>query len=163
MKTNTKTLALSGVFAALICLFTMFLSVPVPGAGYVNLGDLAILLASSVVGLPAVAAAGVGSALADLFKGYPMYIPGTAVVKAAVALTAVLFAKRGRTPFFAVGAVAAELVMVAGYFLYEFAVWNFAYAVAAAPPNLAQAGVNAAAAILLFAPTLRLKRYLHRS
>lgn len=44
--------------------------------GYVNLGDCAVLMSAWVLGpLYGGAAAGIGSALADLLSGYAHYVP----------------------------------------------------------------------------------------
>ena len=70
-KTTLKTVV-TALFAALICLATMLVQIPIPATGgYANLGDGVLLIASAVLPLPhAVLAAGVGSMLADLLTGY---------------------------------------------------------------------------------------------
>ena len=62
------------MLAALICVATMVIKIPSPLNGYINLGDCIVLLSgwllSPVYGFMA---AGLGSALADLFAGYVTY------------------------------------------------------------------------------------------
>ena len=81
-------LVLASLFAALTAVLTMAVRVPSPMGGYVNLGDCAVLLSAWVLGpVYGGAAAGLGSMLADLL-GYPLYAPGTLVVKGLMALAA---------------------------------------------------------------------------
>ena len=64
-----KKLVLSGLFAAIICVTTMFPHLPVGvNGGYVHIGDTFIYLAASLLSPAyAVAASAIGSGLADLF------------------------------------------------------------------------------------------------
>ena len=87
MKNNrTRLIVLSALFAALACVATMVIRIPSPFKGYLNLGDSVVLLSGWL--LPPVygaLAAGLGSALADLFSGYVTYAPATFVIKALMA------------------------------------------------------------------------------
>ena len=89
MKSNTQKLVLSAMFAALICVVTMIIKVPSPLKGYLNLGDCVVLLAGWMLS-PGYGflAAGIGSALADLFSGYVVYAPATFIIKGCMAVTA---------------------------------------------------------------------------
>ena len=122
----------AALFAALTCVMTMIVKIPVPATGgYVNLGDCVVLLAGWVLGpMYGGAAAGLGSMLADLVSGYPLYAPGTFVIKACMAVCAwaVFRAAAGEKRGLAArigGALAGEAVMVAGYFAYEGVVLGF--------------------------------------
>lgn len=126
--TTIKTV-LTALFAALICVATMLVQIPIPATGgYANLGDGIILICAFLMQpLYAVIAAGLGSALADVLAGYVSFAPGTLVIKAGVALIAALIFKRfGKNapekkafvPLIIAG-VAAEAFMVLGYFFYE--------------------------------------------
>ena len=142
-----KKLVMAALFAALTTVMTMVIRIPSPMSGYVNLGDCAVLLSAWILG-PGLgcAAAGIGSMLADLL-GYPLYAPGTLVVKGLMALAAGLLVRRLRRgesshvalaagllfrqlrrgesshalPALLASGAAGEVVMVAGYFLYEAA------------------------------------------
>ena len=84
-----KQIVTCAIFAALICVTTMFISVPAPAplAGNVNLGDAIIIIASFLLGpLFGAIAGGVGAALADLFSAYIVYAPATFFIKAALAV-----------------------------------------------------------------------------
>lgn len=117
----------TALFIALTCVLTLVVRIPSPTKGYMNLGDCAVLFGGVLLGsVYGTIAGGVGSALADFFAGYPVYIPGTLVIKGIMALIVSLVPysfseNRKKYPCakFAVGAVIAELFMVAGYYLYE--------------------------------------------
>ena len=69
-KSSLHKLITASLLAALVCVVTMTVKVPSPLNGYLNLGDCLVLLSGWL--LPPVygfLAAGVGSALADLFSG----------------------------------------------------------------------------------------------
>ncbi|MGN0462627.1 MAG: TIGR04002 family protein [Ruminococcus sp.] len=88
MKTNKNlfNLVLAALFAALIFVLTYFIKFPT-AIGYIHPGDAAIYLAAALLPTPyALAAAGLGGALADLVGGYFVYIPVTFAVKVLLAL-----------------------------------------------------------------------------
>ena len=120
---------LTAMFTALICAATLVIQIPTPvTSGYVNVGDCFVLTAGWFLGpWYGLFAGGVGSALADLISGYPHYIPGTFVIKGLMALVAALLSHRlrGKQPSRVgrlISALAAELIMVGGYFLYAWAI-----------------------------------------
>jgi len=118
MKNTTQKIVISSMFAALVCVATMLIKIPSPLKGYINLGDGIVLLAAWILPLPyGMAAAGLGSALADLFSGYVVYAPATFIIKALMAVVAYsfykLFAKKTKsTGSRILSGVLAELVMI---------------------------------------------------
>ena len=126
-----KNLSFSAAFAALCCVSTMFLHIPQPagGSGYSNLGDIFSLLSGWFLGpLYGAAAAGFGGMLADILLGSAVYAPATFAVKALMSAAGYLIwaalkraVKSEKFDFAArfVAALAAESIMVVGYFLYE--------------------------------------------
>ncbi len=150
----TAAVALSGVTAALIFAATM-ISVPV-GTGYLNMGDGMILLCAYLLGPIVVFPAAIGSALTDLALGYTVYIPATFVIKGLLGLVAALI-MRGDTeslPRKAIAFLTAEIIMVGGYFLYEWPLYGLAGAAGQVIPNLVQ---GAAAINVAFVLTMLLK------
>ena len=155
MKKDTKKLVTASLFTALACVFTL-LSFPLP-YGYANLGDCMVLLGSFVLSpLYGCLAGGIGTALADLFLGYGIYAPATLVIKALVAFTAgtvyrKIKKKNMMTSVFS--GIAGEIVMVLGYFLYEYFLLGYGFgATASVFGNVMQGvvGIVAAAIILPF-------------
>lgn len=171
---RVKTLVLTGVFAALACVATMVLVVPTPTGGYMNLGDTIVLLGAYLLGpVWGAVAGGVGSALADLLAGYAMYVPGTLVIKALMALAAGLLYKalreKGIPGILACG-IAGEAIMVVGYWVYDallssFGGENFIVCLMGSavgiPSNLVQAAFGLVASTLL-ALALRKSGFVRR-
>lgn len=172
-RTEAKPLVSTALFAALGCAATMVIKVPSPTGGYMNLGDTAVLLGAYFLGpVYGAAAGGLGPALADLLGGYPMYVPGTLVIKAVMAfLAGSLYRALKEKPWSAaVCGMAGEVPMVLGYWLYDAMLLSFsgtargtalAGAAAGIPSNLVQAVFGAAASTLLLA-ALRRSGYVRR-
>lgn len=155
---SALTLAYGGMLAALVFVATCFIRLPVSVTqGYIHLGDGVILLGAALLGWPAVPAAAIGSMLADLLAGYTVYCLPTLLIKAAVAAVGVL-AVKGAKPYWltAIIMVAAELVMVSGYFVVEwlFLGYGLAAATAAVIPNLVQ-GLSGVIIGVAFTPVVR--------
>ncbi len=89
MKSKTvQHMTMAALFGAIICLTTAYLfHIPIGTAGgYVHLGDAFIYLAGAFLPTPyAMAAAGIGSGLADLLTGTPHWVIFTVIIKAAMA------------------------------------------------------------------------------
>ena len=148
-----RTMVTAAVLAALSCVATMVVQIPSPMNGFVNLGDCFVLLSGWLLG-PwwGAAAGGIGSMLADLLLGYGHYAPGTLIIKGAMALVAALVFKafRKNTAGALIGGVAAEVVMVAGYFGYAALLLGKGIGAAASVPgNLVQGAVGLVAGFLL--------------
>ena len=156
MKKVTQKIVLSALFAALVCVATMLIKIPSPLKGYINLGDGIVLLAAWILPLPyGIAAAGLGSALADLFSGYVAYAPATFVIKAVLAVMAYfcykLFAKKLNSTLSRIfSAILAETVMILGYFLFEGILYGFLPSLVNIPANAVQAvaGIIIGAALI---------------
>lgn len=155
---QTLKLAFGGMMAALVFVATYFFKLPVSiTQGYIHLGDGFILLGASLLGWASVPAAAIGSALADLLGGYTLYILPTFVIKGLVAAVAV-GALRAKRPYWLTVLLlaAAELLMVAGYFVTEWLLLGYGLAAAAGAvaPNLVQ-GLSGLALGAVLIPLLR--------
>ena len=155
MKTYTKKLVLSALFAALAFVSTFFFAFPLP-TGYANLGDCFAFLAGFVLGAPwGCAAAGVGIALADLLGGYGVYAVATFLIKAFIALCGAIackFAREGKWALVITLALSilGEAIMVLGYFFFESVFLGLGEAaVLSVAGNLTQAAVGVVTSTLL--------------
>jgi uncharacterized membrane protein len=152
MHTKIKTLALAALMAALACVATMIIKIPSPMKGYLNLGDCVVLLCGWILS-PGYGflAAGLGSALADVFSGYATYAPATFIIKGAMALIAFAFTRviRKKLPAQLIGGVLAETAMVLGYFVFEGFLYGFAPSAVNIPANAAQGIAGIIIGILL--------------
>ena len=143
MKTKTQKMVLAALIASLTCVATMLVKIPSPLKGYLNLGDCVVLVSGWVLSpLYGFLAAGIGSALADVFSGYIIYAPATFVIKGLMALAAYLIFKALKTIKVTysrvIGGIIAEIIMVLGYFLFEGALYSFSASVVNIPANAIQ-------------------------
>ena len=151
MNTKTKKIVMAAMLAALACVATMIIKIPSPLKGYLNLGDCIVLVAgwmlSSAYGF---LAAGLGSALADLFSGYVTYAPATFVIKGLMALIAfygfkLLHNKIGNLPSRIITGILAEIMMILGYFVFEGFLYGFVPSLVNIPAN----GVQGIAGLII--------------
>lgn len=112
-------IVLTGLFAALIYLFTSIFKIPT-GNGYTHAGDGLIFLAASVLPMPyAMAAGAIGGALADALTSYYIWIPATIIIKA---VTAMFFTSKKDTIINVrnlSGLISSLILCVVGYGFYE--------------------------------------------
>ena len=154
---NVLSVSIIGIFAALICVLTMIISIPIPATqGFINIGDAGVMFTGLIFG-PFIGciAGGVGSALADIFLGYVIYAPATLIIKGLegfligiIANPKYYYKKLNYRDFLAV--VVGGLTMVFGYFIYEILLWGFASALYEVILNgIVQFGVAGVISLLL--------------
>ena len=143
-KNRTQEMALAAMLTALVCIATMIIKIPSPLKGYINLGDCVVLLAGWVLS-PGYGflAAGLGSAMADIFSGYLIYAPATFLIKGMMALVAhygrkALCKKSGELLDKIIPGFFAELLMVMGYFVFEGFLYGFVPSMVNIPANSVQ-------------------------
>jgi uncharacterized membrane protein len=163
---NIHKLTLCAVMAALLFVLTFLIRIPIlASGGYIHMGDTIIYLCGYILGGSLGAAiAGIGSALADLAAGAVIYILPTFVIKALMGFMVGLIAfKRTKVSLarFAVACLAAGAWMVAGYFIYEAAMFDLAYGMSALPFNVVQYLVNVVCAVLLKGVADRIKLFIY--
>lgn len=95
-------------------------------------------------------AAGLGSALADVFSGYVTYAPATFIIKGLMALIAfygfkLLNKKIGNLPSRIISGIVAEIVMILGYFVFE----GFLYGFIPSAVNIPANGVQGIAGLII--------------
>ena len=150
MNRRLRLAVVSSMLAAMTVIATMIIRIPTPGTnGYVNIGDSIVLISAWIIGNPYGAlAAATGSALADLLSGYPAYVPGTAIIKGLMAVVCTLVfsaahKKNLPSPFaYIISSIAAEIIMVIGYFAYESTVLGYGLAAAASIVSNAVQGIT---------------------
>lgn len=160
---RNKKIIRAGMFTALVTVATMVVRIPSPTGGYINAGDALVVLAAFLLG-PAwgAIAAACGSALADVLSGYAGYALATFVIKGLMALTAgaiISRAAKGKTAVFRAigGSVIAEIVMIAGYFIFTATIMGFGWGAAAEiPGNCVQGVFGAAAGTALYFALIRI-------
>lgn len=149
-------IVICALFAALTCVATWFIKIPLPVVGYINLGDCVVLLAAFVLGpVYGAVAGGIGSALADLLAGYAAYVPATFIIKALMGLVSgyIFFSnKKHSYVSMLLGGIVSEIIMVSGYLLYEMFIMNYgAAAIANIPFNAVQGVIGITVSVILYA------------
>ena len=166
MKISTQKITMASLFAALVCIATMLIQIPSPLKGYLNLGDCVVLAAgwmlSPVYGF---LAAGIGSALADIFSGYVMYAPATFLIKGLMSVTAyygfyTMYRKIGEFSARLLGGIAAEILMIMGYFWFESVLYGMGASALNIPANAVQ-GTAGLALGLVLVKALKKNRIYH--
>ena len=163
MHSKTKRIVITALMAAMVCVATMIIKIPSPMKGYLNIGDCIVLLCGWLLSPGyGFVAAGLGSALADMFSGYITYAPATFLIKGSMALIAFacfkLMNKRlGRLPSQIIGAVLAEIVMVLGYYVFEGFMYGFVPSAVNIPANAVQGAAGLILGIVLVKVFERLK------
>ena len=143
------------MLTSLVCIATMIIKIPSPLNGYLNLGDCTVLLSGWMLSpLYGFLAAGIGSALADLFSGYVLYAPATFLIKGVMALAAhgifkMLRKKHGALSSEIISGACAEAVMISGYFSFEAVLYGPLPSAVNLPANLLQGVVGMVLGIAL--------------
>ena len=102
------------------------------------------------------AAAGIGSAIADIVSGYVIYAPVTLVVKAAMAaVSGIVIRSAGKSaaplPARIAAAASAEVIMIVGYALFEALLYHsFSAAMLGVPANAVQGALGAAVSVAVY-------------
>ena len=144
MNKRTKNMVIAALMAALACVATMLIKIPSPLKGYLNLGDCIVLVTGWILS-PAngFLAAGLGSAMADLFSGYMTYVPATFLIKGIMALAAgfvfrILSKKGDHFKSRIISGVVAEVLMVIGYYVFESFLYGGISSLVNIPANAVQ-------------------------
>lgn len=159
---SIKKLVVTALLTSLTIISTMFIRIPI-ALGYVNLGDVFVLLSVFILGpILGTCSAGVGSAIADLL-GYPLYTPGTLVIKSLMAITA-YFVYKGINKVApsvvsqTIGGIVGAIVMAVGYFIYEMLFFTTpAVAIINMPWNLLQGAVGVVLSVVIMQILTRAK------
>ncbi len=147
-----RALCLAGAAGALVFLMTSFSKVPIP-LGYAHLGDAVIFL--SALYLPrraACGAAAVGSALADLVGGFPIWVIPTLFIKCGMAYIVGRMAKGERRPLtlpVAGSFILSSLWLTVGYTAAGALLYGSLFVgLSSAPGLLMEGAVNTIAALI---------------
>lgn len=147
---TVKNLTLTGLFMALIFVFTALIHIP-GYTGYIHIGDAFLFLAASILPTPyAICAGAIGAALADCLTGFVIWAPASLVIKGVTVLfftwkeTKIL----GKRNYLAL--IPSALLCAGGYYLYEGIIYgNLIVPLYGIPGNLLQAVLCSAAYVFV--------------
>ena len=152
-----KRMTLGAMLMTMTAILTAFVRIPLP-VGYAHLGDGAVILSGVLLGPFGAICAAVGTALADLLSGYPIYIPFSIVIKAFMAFAAGRWLSGGRPSRRDLLILAAIMLCVpVGYFPADTLFYGMKSAVLALAGNFAQAAVGYALSMFLLGSGIRKK------
>ena len=119
-----RSIATAAALTALIASLTLAVSIPVANVGYLNFGDVFVLLGAAYLSpLLAFLAAGIGSALADVLMSYTHYALFTFLIKGLEGgLVAYLFSRNSKRHF--TNFLCGALLMAGGYALTDLFLYN---------------------------------------
>ena len=161
-----KKLTAAALMAAVVFVVTYVIRIPMPVAsgGYANVGDAAVYLAAALLGGPAgMAAAAIGSGLADILAGAGLYIPATVAIKGLMGFVCGKLMEREGFARFLLAAIMGGAIMVCGYAAYEAGIVfreNPALALINVPMNLIQWGCGLAVASVFYPAVPRIRKSL---
>ncbi|NWF94844.1 MAG: ECF transporter S component [Candidatus Thorarchaeota archaeon] len=121
----TTGIVLVAIMTGLTTVATVVIAIPFPWGGYLNFGDVLVMLSGMVLGpVGGLFAGGVGSAMADIALGYHMFAPVTLVSKGTEGLVVGYFSLKSSTPsrltkWDLLGIVLGACAMLTGYFVAE--------------------------------------------
>jgi uncharacterized membrane protein len=150
---KTKDIVYTGLLAALVCVATFIIKVPLPVSnGYVHIGDGVIFIAVILLGKKNGALAGaIGAALADILGGYSFYVFPTFVIKGVMGLImGTLIEKHPDFKYrWITGAALGSIWQVVGYyFVGSLMVGNFISTISEIPGNTVQSAVGILEAVI---------------
>lgn len=164
---KTRSLVRTAMFAALTCIATFIIKIPTPGTGgYIHPGDALVILSGIFLGpLYGAAAAGIGSAMADILGGYFFYAPITLLIKGIIALVcgqifrySALKTSNERIKLILCGLFSTVFVAL-GYLLFELLIYGKG-AVASVPANLIQGLSGLVISGILYTPLKKIFKTL---
>lgn len=156
---TTKNLCLTALFTAIVCIATFIIQIPI-SLGYAHLGDCMILLSTHLLGaVGGMISGGIGSALADIISGFPIWALPTLIIKSIMPLVAYPFLRKNKIYFTIIGAVLSLLFMTLGYVVAGSIIYgSIELGITQTPGLLLKSAVNLVAFILLY--KLPFKKYL---
>ncbi len=163
---ETKKITKVGIFAAIVFLATRFLMIGLP-IGYVHLGDVTLCISAVVLGGPLGGlATAIGASLADLSSGYHIYAIPTFIIKFLQVLFIgkifdfILKSRKNIKikPMFFIICLCSNIIMVTGYFLYEWVLFGYEPAFVNIAPNILQGTLGALVSLVFLNTALNLRK-----
>ncbi len=149
---DPRTLAVTAVMAAVVFVLTSIVHVPTPARGYIHLGDTGVFFAAFAFGpwIGAVAG-GVGTLLADVVGGFPLWAPFSLLIHGLQGWVVGWMSRRwSGVPGLILSAVVGGAIVVIGYLVAGLFLAGAGAALGELPMNVLQVVGGAVVAIPLF-------------
>ncbi len=157
---RTRNLILDAISIAIVFVSCYFINIQLPisvNGGLIHLGNIALFTIAMLWGARRGAIAGsFGMALFDLAAGFPIWAPGTFIIRAisgyALGYIYEERAESNRKFFFTiVGIIVPSILMISGYYLYESIIFgNWIQPFTSIPGDIIQSIIGYAVAIPLY-------------
>ncbi|MFX0028074.1 MAG: ECF transporter S component [Candidatus Hermodarchaeota archaeon] len=159
LPSNVLSISIIGIFAALVCVLTIIIRIPIPvTTGYINIGDFGVMLSGLYFG-PIIGgfAGGIGSAIADII-GFPQFAIPTLIIKGLEGFVVGLISNPKKKLLKidyrdVIAVIFGGLIMVIGYFFVEFPIYGLGAALFELPGNLFQFGFGVIGSLILITIT----------
>ena len=143
---STVLIAMAAVMAALVCITTVLIQVPIPATdGFFNIGD-AMVMVAALTGGPIVGAfaGGIGSSFADLLGGWYIWVIPTLIIKGTEGFLTGWILSRGKKNVqnVVLAWIIGGFEMVFGYFLVQVYMYGLSAAMVELPFNFVQMAVG---------------------
>ena len=129
------------ILIAVTTVFTYIIRIPIaPTRGYINFGDVAIFFTAVTFGpITALLSGGIGTALADLFAGYPIWAPISFFAHGLQGLVVgLILTNKINFPRLIAAAASAIIIMGGIYFITAGIMYGFGPASVEIPGNILQ-------------------------
>ena len=151
MNKDTKRTVVNGIMAAMVCIATITIQIPMPGTnGYINIGDSVVFISAMLFGpITGMIAGGIGSAIADILSGYAHWAVFTIIIKGLEGYLVGIMMKKYSTIIKSIfSTLIGTLIMVSGYFIFGIILkGNIIISALSIPANLIQGLVSMMIAI----------------
>jgi uncharacterized membrane protein len=162
LPSNVLSISIIGIFAALVCVLTLIIRIPVPvTTGYINIGDFGVMLSGLYFG-PIIGGltGGIGSAIADII-GYPQFAIPTLIIKGFEGFIVGLISNPKKKVLKidyrdVIAVIIGGSIMVVGYFLVELPIYGLGDALFELPGNLFQFGFGVIGSLILVVATRKI-------
>ena len=142
-------ICLTGLFAAIIAVFTAFVKIPTGiNSGYLHFGDSVVYLSGCILGPFGLISSAIGGALADVLAGAAVWALPTAIIKALNCVPFIVAMKMYRNKkgesrnvnvYTLVATVISAVITIGGYYIAEGLMYSFPSALASVPFSIVQA------------------------
>lgn len=155
---STRELTITAMLIALTLIFTYFVNIRLPIAengGLIHLGNVPLFMAAMLYGKRTGAITGaVGMGLFDVLSGWAAWAPCTFVVVGLMGFTVgAITEKKPSMPYRILAILAALLIKIAGYYVFESILYqNWIAPLGSIPGNIIQVGVAGIIVLILIKP-----------
>ncbi len=124
MRNKTNLITQNAILVAIVFISVKMINIPTAIGGVINLSDSVILTISLIASTSsATLSSGLGSFIAEVMSPYAIFAPATLIIKGLMAFVSSTINKKvhikNKYVHILVGFIAAEIIMIIGYFIFQ--------------------------------------------